>query len=282
MTNDQDTTRPARSRRTAALAWLVLAGLAPSTLAAGPGIRNVSPDDTARTSAAVVVDGSKDLAHTAQLLAVDAEGKFVGAGRADAQADAVLDRLETALREAGSGLDRLVRVNVYATGNDALAAFRAALARRLGDRARPSMSAVVGALTNPEALLALDAVGVSDQAAPPGTVPRSRATFAVLPAGVRIYVSGQADPDPDLARATRLTLEGLRKTLAFLNVDKSDVIQLKAFLQPATEAARVEQEIVTFFGSAAVPPLVFVDWRSGAKQPIEIELIVAGGRLRPE
>ena len=101
---------------------------------------------------------------------------------------------------------------------------------------------------------------------------------AVLPAGPRVYVSGQSDPDADLARATRKTLEGLGATLKYLGLDRSRVVRLKAFMQPMTAAAsaEVEREVSAFFGGKDVPPLTLVEWRSSPSQPIEIELVAAG------
>jgi enamine deaminase RidA (YjgF/YER057c/UK114 family) len=191
----------------------------------------------------------------------------------------VLDRLESVLRGSGSGLDRLVKVNVYAARAEALPAFRAAFARRMGDGGRPAVSEVVGSLTRPEAMLGLDAVAVAVTSQPSG--PRSGGTVAVLPAGGRVYVSGQAAPGADLAEATRHTLKGLAATLDHLGLDRSRVVQLKAFVQPISGAGDVEREMTAFFGRGSVPPLVFVEWRSGKAQPIEIELIAAdGGRDR--
>jgi len=60
MTTDHRATCPGLSRRVPAAAILVLAGLLPPVFGAGPGIRNVRPDEATRTAAAVVVDGSKD------------------------------------------------------------------------------------------------------------------------------------------------------------------------------------------------------------------------------
>src|SRR5262249_18562518 len=97
---------------------------------------------------------------------------------------------------------------------------------------------------------------------------------AVLPPGTRIFVSGQADPGANLSDATRRTLEGLAATLRHLGLDRSRVVQVKAFFQPIEGAADVEREPAAFFGGGAMPPLVLVEWRSS--QPIEIELVASG------
>jgi enamine deaminase RidA (YjgF/YER057c/UK114 family) len=98
-----------------------------------------------------------------------------------------------------------------------------------------------------------------------------------MPAGARVYVSGQAEPDPDLARSTRRTLEGLDATLKYLGLSRASIVQVKAFMQPMTAAAEVEREVEAFFGEGSVPPLALVDWRSSRSQPVEIELVAAAG-----
>jgi len=236
-------------------------------------VRQVRPDDATGTSAAVVVDGAANLAHTEQILPTDADGKVIAPNRAGEQAAAVLDRLETTLKGVQSGLDRLVKVDVYIARPDAVAIFQQAFARRMAGQARPAVTYVVGALSRPEALVALDAIAVTAVSGP-----RPGGRVAVLPAGPRVYVSGQTEPDADLARATRKTLEGLGDTLKHVGSDRSQVVRLKAFMQPMTAAASaaVEREVSAFFGGKDVPPLTLVEWRSSPNQPIEIELVAAG------
>ena len=201
-----------------------------------PKVRSIAPDDSARTASAVIVPSGMNLAHTAQFLPLDERGSIVGPERAAEQATVVLDRLEAALKEAGSGLDRLVKVNVYAARADVLPAFRTAFSARMTGQARPALTVVVGALAHPEALVAIDAVAETPETARPlAPAPagqRSGAALAILPAGAKVYVSGQAEPTSDLAEATRGTLKSLGKTLAYLGLDKSHVVQLKAFMEP--------------------------------------------------
>jgi enamine deaminase RidA (YjgF/YER057c/UK114 family) len=263
-------------------------GLAGVSRAEGkePEVRPIAPDDSARTSAAVVVPEGMNLAHTAQLLPLDERGSIVGPERAEEQAKLVLDRLESTLKDAGSGLDQIVKVNVYAARADVLPAFRTAFAGRMAGRARPALGVVVGVLAHPEALVAVDAVAVTTQTprplAPAPSGQHTGASVAILPAGAKVYVSGQAEPHTDLAESTRRTLKSLNKTLAYLGLDKSHVVQLKAFMQPMSAAAVVEREMTAFFGAGAVPPFAYVEWRSSPTQPIEIELIArAGPRAEP-
>lgn len=95
---------------------------------------------------------------------------------------------------------------------------------------------------------------------------------AVLPAGPRVYISGQGAREGDLLGAARITLERLRENLEFLGLGLSDVVQVKCFLRPASKASPVESVIRALFGGEA-PPMVFVEWRN--PEPIEIELIAA-------
>jgi enamine deaminase RidA (YjgF/YER057c/UK114 family) len=241
--------------------------------AAGP-IRPIRPDEVTKTSVAVIVDGAATLAHTAQLWPVDADGAVISPGQVDKQVGALLDRLETTLREMQCSVDRLVKVDVYLARTDVLNPFQRAFARRMTGHARPAVSFVVGSLPYPEALVGLDAIAVTPLAALPPL-----ATCAILPPGPRLYVSGQAEPDVDLAVAARKTLKGLDATLDHLGLDRSRAVRLKAFMQPMTPAAVeiVRREISAHFGGKSVPPLSLVEWRLSPKQPIEIEMIVAGG-----
>ncbi|MEO6808805.1 MAG: RidA family protein, partial [Isosphaeraceae bacterium] len=240
------------------------------TFADSPLIRQVGVDHALKTSEAVVVDGSLALVHTTQILPIDDQGAVLHPGRLMEQTEAVLDRLESTLKAAHSGLDQLIKVNVYLARAEDLAPFQEAFASRLGDKGHPAISQVVGRLAKPKALVALDAVAAAPALLEGRAVQGdSSKGFAVLPVGPRVYISGQAEPDENLARATAKTLKGLDATLRFLALDKARVVQLKAFVQPITSLAEAEREIVSFFGEGAVPPLVFVEWTSGKTVPIE-------------
>ena len=168
---------------------------------------------------------------------------------------------------------------------DVLPPLRSALARRLQGGTSPAIGVVVTALPVADALMAVDVVAVAPTIPAGGEVfrtakrGRGQAKVAVLPAGSRVYVSGQADAAENLALATRSTLKGLVRTLDHLGLDRSRIVQLKVFFQPMASVAEVEREIARFFEPATVPPLVFVEWRSSREQPIEIELIAANPKV---
>jgi enamine deaminase RidA (YjgF/YER057c/UK114 family) len=279
------TLMPTTSRPVRGL-WLLLAAIHPA-VAQEHTLRRIAPDAASGTAGAVVVDGSTALAHTPMILPLDQAGRVVSDGRPDEQSAAVLDRLEKALDALQSGLDRLVKIDVYAARPDVIPLFRATLARRLAGKPGPAISVVVGALADPAALVAVDAVAATTTPTGGGVVVRVQSpalagqsmgnTVAVLPAGCRVFVSGQANPGADMAQATRNTLEGLDRTLSHLALDRTHVVRAKAFLGPIAAASEVQREVAAFFGDA-VPPLTLVEWRS--EVPIEIELVAAAGSAR--
>jgi enamine deaminase RidA (YjgF/YER057c/UK114 family) len=241
-------------------------------------IKYLEPRSDWGSSAAVIV-GPAALVHTEQVWSRSTDSPILGETASEQMAGA-LGALEVALRPAGSGLDRIVKLNVYVTGPDAADAARQALARQYSGDARPAVSYVTTRLPDPRMLVALDAVAVSDHDGVNVALYDDRlepdlqgqAYAAILPVGGRVYIAGQAEPG-DLAEATRKTLESLRQTLKFQKLDLSHVVQLKSFLTPMADAAVVRREMRSFFGDRPVPPLVFVEWESTL--PIEIELIAA-------
>src|SRR5205807_2688314 len=109
------------------------------------------------------VVGAGPLAHTTQLLPLDAEGRLVGTGQPRVQLGQVLDNLASALRAAETGFDRLVKINVYVTAPELIGTVHQAFAERFRGQSRPAVSFVVTNLAHPEALVALDAVAATDR-----------------------------------------------------------------------------------------------------------------------
>ncbi len=264
------------------LVSLLVLGCSPAPAADKP--RYLEPSNETGTSRAVIVE-NVPLAHTAQLLPIDAEGRLVGKDQPTAQIEKVLDNLAVALGEAHSGLDRLVKLNVYVARPEVIQEAQKSFAKKFNGEARPAICYVVSNLAEKDALVALDAVAiVADESESSVKIIRSAklggpagAHVAILPAGARVYVSGQAEKGQDLGEATRKTLDSLRATLKFLALNDANVVQLKAFLTSAARADEVRQEVAKFFGDRPVPPLVFVEWQS-ANLPIEIELIAYAGK----
>jgi enamine deaminase RidA (YjgF/YER057c/UK114 family) len=243
-------------------AFHALLGLVLGLVPAHPpqAIRCVESSAGTGSSAAVLVDDAP-LVHTAQLLPVDDAGAIVAPADGRAQFDQLMAKLRSTLRASASDLDRLVKLNVYATSDDLAELARRELAGRFTGEHRPAVGFVVTRLPDPAALLALDAVAVSDAVPPPGVVPRTRAA-AVLPPGARLYISGQAEPG-ELPDATRKTLASLSATLRHYGLDDRHAVALKCFVYPMESVAEVQQEIARHFGEAGAPPVSFVAWRSG-------------------
>jgi len=224
-----------------------------------------------------VVVGPAPLAHTAQLMGVDAKGD--GGGFPD-QLQALLNHIDAALKSGGSSLAQAVKLNVYVTQDSAVAGVEKALAVAFTGPHKPAVSFVTTALPWPKALIAMDAVGVakegSHQAAAADTLGgRVGNACAALPVGPRVYVSGQAEKgDGTLADATKQTLASLQRTLQFLGLDKKQVVQVKCFLSSMASCADTENEIVHFFNEMKAPPCAFVEWQKSSL-PIEIEMIVS-------
>jgi enamine deaminase RidA (YjgF/YER057c/UK114 family) len=104
----------------------------------------------------------------------------------------------------------------------------------------------------------------------------SLAGLSILPAGRKVYVSGQAGRG-QLLEATAKTMEELEGTLKFLGLGWEDVVQLKAFLHPMSRMEEERGVIAGQIKNGRVPPLAFVEWISNL--PIEIELVASGNRL---
>lgn len=260
--------------------WAAVLGLSPAAYGAD-GLRYVGAGAERGASRAVIV-GDVPLAHAAQLLPLDNQGRIVGEGDVAAQAEQVLSNLATSLAAAGSSLDQLVKLNVYATDQEAAEVVGQLLAKRFADDRKPAVSFVTTKLPHQAARVAMDAVGVRGGEAGRSVqafrseklYPMHCAQASSMPAGTRIYVAGQAEKAETLADATRKTLESLRSTLRFLGRRDTDIVQLKVFFSPMSEVSAVHSELSSFFGRDAVPPLVCVEWKASL---IEIELIAWGG-----
>jgi 2-iminobutanoate/2-iminopropanoate deaminase len=244
-----------------------------------PSIEYLPLDAPAGTSRAVVVEGHP-LAHTRQLLPLDAEGQLVGKGSVEKQIEQVLDNLATALESSGSGLGKLVRVNVYALEASTVDKLRVALAKRLEEPVRPTLTGVLTPLPHRDALVAVDAVAVASDAGDKVVLQRSEdlhgddnvADVAVLPPGGVAYLSGVPSEGGLTESAVDASMSQLCQMLEEIELDVSQVVQLKVFLRPASSAAEVEAKLKHYFPGQLTPPVVYAEWL--APPPVEIEMIV--------
>ena len=250
-----------------------------------PSISYVPLDAPAGMSQAVVVEGYP-LVHTRQFLPLDAEGKLVGEGSAEKQVEQVLTNLEAVLDAADSSLNKLVRLHVCADSPETVDSVREQLSKRLDAAVRPAITAVVSPLSDPKALVAVDAVAVGRAGSkltwhgePHPARGRCEAVagdkdcadYAVMPAeGGVVYLSGQPDKSPR-AEAAAKSLTALLEIVDQLQLKPSQVVQLKVFVDSAAAADEVLREVKQLF-PGLTPPVVFVEWIASA--PVEIEMIV--------
>jgi len=259
--------------------WLVVVLLSGAQVPGQSAFTCIEPDGATGSSGAVIVN-DVPLAHTTQVLPLDKSGRIAGREDITKQTSQVLANLSLILKAAGSDLSQVVKLNVYLARGESIPAVQLALSHSFKPLTYPAVSIVVSDLPETGALVAMDAVGVIANR-PSG--PRDALVYeskgiesvAILPAGPKIYVSGMADTNR-LQAATQKTLEKLLAALDHLGLNKTDIVQLKAFIQPMSEVGTVRQEITNFFTGKA-PPTVFVEWISPSPNPpIEIELIARG------
>lgn len=249
-------------------------------------IRYVEPSETTGSSAAVIV-GTTALAHTSLIQPVDERGKVVGYEQPAIQTERTLDNLELVLAEAHTDLDSVVKLNVYVKDQQAVQDVNRILARRFGGKRKPAVTFAQGELALAGSYVAMDAVATTAFGMGQKTVERFATTkltgnysgshVAIMPDGVQVYVSGQAEGGNtgNIREAATATMQSLFKTLEFLGLDKSHVVQVKAFMTPISSQREVETEIIKAFQTTKAPPVTFVEWTMQA--PVEIELIAFGG-----
>lgn len=239
------------------------------------------------TSTAVKV-GGVPLAFTSQLLPLNSTGAIHAPGDVEEQSRKVLQLLAFVLKEAETGMAQVVRLNVGVAQREDVRKVQAVVASHFEHLGKPAATFSVGELAHPNALVAMDAVATTSAAGGQRVARgRSQALYArtdsshvaILPTGSRVFLSGQAAREPDLVKATKATMEQLRSTLQHLRLDFENVVQLRAFMKPMTSTAEVESEIAQHFAGRQAPPVVFVEWKNN--NPIEIELIAAGGAAQP-
>jgi enamine deaminase RidA (YjgF/YER057c/UK114 family) len=124
-------------------------------------------------------------------------------------------------------------------------------------------------------------MAAADGAAPQAVGDRGRVVIhpdvAILPAGGKVFVSGQSNPGPGLANTVKAVMPNLFKALEHVGVPRENIVQVKAFIKPFSDHAAAVAEVKASFGDSPVPPLVLLEWTT--TQPAEIELIAAAPAL---
>src|SRR5262245_34675922 len=176
---------------------LILSALLGATVAAADEIKYLSADDATGGSVAVIVRDIP-LVNTAQFTDPAAGGTKRTAAE---QADGALRVVLAAVKAGGGDPDRVVRLNVGVATAEAVDPVREAIAKRFPAVRRPAITLVVGKLPAQDAVVAMDAVApvaakvdrVERIGGVKGLSPVGGSAAAVLPAGRRVYVSGQAE-----------------------------------------------------------------------------------------
>jgi len=196
--------------------------------------------------------------------------------QAEARADTLgaLAALERVLVAGGSDFTRVVRLHAYVAREEAVAIVEAVVAARFA-AALPAFTLVRTPLTAPRAIVAFEAVAVTDDAASTAAVARWGA--AILPAGGKIFISGQAEKGTDLASAVSLTMAGLHRSVAHLGLKKTDIVQVRAFITPFADHLAARRAVLASVEGAEAPPLSLVEWVSDLYA--EIEIVVSARAL---
>lgn len=150
------------------------------------------------------------------------------------------------------------------------------LSKIFDDQLVPPISIVVGDLPN-NAAVAVDAVALYNrpvEKVKQHLLEANTGRAKICPAGPRVYIAGQAEKGNTAVEATAKTIEGLKRTLQWLGCTSRDALQAKCFLASMSDAESVRQEFAKAFDGEFVP-LVFVQWKSSADLPIEIEMVAA-------
>jgi enamine deaminase RidA (YjgF/YER057c/UK114 family) len=227
----------------------------------------------------VVEEGA--LVHSALLYPLDALGRLQGDGDAYAQATHVLGSLDTALRAAGTGLDRLARLHVYVADASVTSAVDRLLGERFTGPVVPAVTIVESRMPHAGVLVAMDAVAATSRSKAGGTSERivvtglrppagNGAHVAVQPEGPFVIVSGRAAPG-EFEAAVRATMEQLSGDLRTVGLDLGQVVQVKAFLGDMARAEQLQHLVAGAF-QGTTPPQVVTEW-SDASLPVEIELV---------
>jgi enamine deaminase RidA (YjgF/YER057c/UK114 family) len=184
--------------------------------------------------------------------------------------------LAATLAQAGSDLSRVVRLNAYVAKVADVPSVEQTIATHFANTP-VAFTLIRSPLTAGDAVVAFEAVATTSRTG--ANVEIVDPLAAILPAGRKAFISGQAERGPDVATAVKLTMAGLHRTLAHLKLKKADIVQVKAFLQPFADHAAATREIAASFDGAAVPPMVLIEWVS--ELHTEIELVVAANGSEP-
>jgi enamine deaminase RidA (YjgF/YER057c/UK114 family) len=128
-------------------------------------IEFVQPESLFRSPAfshVAVVSGNHKTIYIGGQNAIDRDGKIVGKGNLEQQAQQVLTNLEAALKSAGAGFENVVKWNIYfQKGQSAQVGFKVFQPVLSKLKSPPLVTGIfVEALANPDYLLEIEAIAV--------------------------------------------------------------------------------------------------------------------------
>ena len=125
--------------------------LNPETLSRNPAFSQVA-----------VVSGSNKTIYVGGQNAIDRDGKIVGKGNLEQQAEQVLTNIEAALKAGGAEFRHIVKWNIYfVKGQNPAAALKVFQPKMSGLKMQPLVTGVfVESLANPDYLLEIEAIAV--------------------------------------------------------------------------------------------------------------------------
>ena len=127
----------------------------------------------------------------------------VGVGDIEAQLNHVYGSLEAALKEAGGGLDNLVKITAYTTRPEYYRAVVSARERFLGPKPAASSTVIVPTLARPNFLIEIEAIavvgatGVSKESIDPPEMTKPEHHAMLVKVGDTVYISGLCAWDPE-------------------------------------------------------------------------------------
>ncbi len=152
--------------RKAAMRSSSYSALTPETGSAHGSVQYINPNGMVHNPAfsqVVVATGPAKLIFVGAQTPVDGAGTIVGKGDIALQTEQVLKNLETCLRAAGAGPERIAHWNIYVVRDQPVMPALEASMRWWGGRPNPPANSVVlvsGFPLLPDVLLAIDAVAV--------------------------------------------------------------------------------------------------------------------------
>ncbi len=213
-----------------------------------------------RAASVQVADGA--IVWTGQIVAAK-----VG-GEAAEECAGAMRALGEVLARQGSGLASVIRLTAYVADDATVPAVDALVAKTWAQA--PVASEIVRTpLGVNGARVSFEAVATTARAASAVEIGDGA---AVMPAGAKIFISGQAEKGADVAMAVRATMAGLHQSVAHLGLKKTDIVQVKGFIRPFADYAAAHREVAASFDGGAVPPVVLMEWQSELFAEIEIVL----------